>query len=78
MQTPTQRRLYPVTGCAVREAEFMGHPRRKEADDVRPAQRAEIAEGRKDQPLGWGLSLLVWLVMAGAAWAVVALVLRLA
>jgi len=78
MQTPTQRNLYPVAGCAVREADFMGHPRRKEADDVRPAQGAEFTQSRKDQPLSWGLSLLVWLVMAGGAWAVVALALRLA
>jgi hypothetical protein len=56
----------------------MGHPRRREADDARPAQRVEVADGRKDQPLGLGLSLLVWLVMAAVAWAVVALVLRLA
>ena len=56
----------------------MGHPRRREADDARPAQRAEVAESRKDQPLSLGLSLLIWLVMAGAAWAIVALVLRVA
>ena len=56
----------------------MGHPRRREADGARPAQRAEASESRKDQPLSLGLSLLIWLVMAAAAWAVVALVLRLA
>lgn len=55
----------------------MGNPRRREADDARPAQRAEVAESRKDQPLSLGLSLLIWLIMAAAAWAVVALVLRL-
>jgi hypothetical protein len=56
----------------------MGQPRRREADDARPAHRVDAPESRKDQPLSVGLSLLVWLVLAAAAWAVVALVLRLA
>ncbi|CAN7390893.1 hypothetical protein LJR219_002396 [Phenylobacterium sp. LjRoot219] len=55
----------------------MGHARRRDADEARPAQHADAVETRKDQPLSLGLSLLIWFVMAGLAWAAVALVLRL-
>lgn len=56
----------------------MGHARRRDADEARPAGHADVAETRKDQPLSLGLSLLIWVLMAGLAWAAVALVLRLA
>lgn len=67
-----------MTGRAVREAEYMGNPRRREADEVRPAHHVDAAESRKDKPLSLGLSLLVWILMAVLAWCAVALVLRLA
>jgi hypothetical protein len=56
----------------------MGQARRRDADEARPTPHGDVAPTRKDQPLSLGLSLLIWVVMAGLAWAAVALVLRLA
>lgn len=56
----------------------MGQARRRDEGEAQAAQPVRTAENRKDQPLSIGLSLLIWIVMAGLAWAAVALVLRLA
>jgi hypothetical protein len=76
MSDSAYRKWYPVVGRVDGEVDVMRHATRRAANDEQPGRPVAPRKGRDDR-LSVGLSMLVWVVMAGLAWVLVALALRL-